>query len=124
MFNKSLSFGMAAVALVSFSAPAFAADPETRVLRIPAGLCEGFKQELIRWAATTGGHAAYAVPVQPRGANYSCDNPGPSVPAAYSFNYGTQPPANKRAVDDCNVTRPDGFRNCVVVGKAFPQSSR
>ncbi|MEX0309999.1 MAG: hypothetical protein AB3N17_07090 [Tateyamaria sp.] len=122
MSKKAYFAASIVAAAIAASAPVWAEQPETRVLRIPAGLCEDFKASLIKWASRTRGHAAYAVPVVPRGSNYTCDNPGPVIPAAFSFNYDSQPPADRRARTDCNVTKPEGYRNCVVIGRAAPAS--
>ena len=124
MTKKILAVALATAVTFSISAPVHAADPETRILKIPAGLCPAFKDALVEWASTTTGHAAYSVPRAPRGVSFDCDDPAAAVPTAYSFGYDRQPPANARANEECEVTRPDGYRSCVVVGKAFPISNR
>ena len=123
MFKSVTAAGLVVAASLMVSAPA-QAEPETRILRIPIGLCDDFKRSLIKWAAITRGHAAYAVPRVRLGSGFNCNNLGPSVPTAFSFGFDTQPPADELALEECNKTVPDGFRSCSVVGRAFPISKR
>lgn len=121
MFTRTLTIA-AVFATGLTAAPALHAGEMTqsRVLRIPAGLCTSFKSSLSDWAATVSKNGAFAVPVMPASmGNPGCDADLPMVPVGTARGFDTQGAADAAALETCNAARPEGYRPCVVVGRSY-----